>query len=118
MELNKKNYREPVRGYAKIPHCLYDIEVPKKIYAIAVCTFLCRRRNNKSGRCNPSRKDIARHLGISEKQVSRAISVLENSQIIRIRRVKGVSNQYLLQSPNQWDWQRFEEAKRAQANSP
>lgn len=97
-------YRPPVKGFAKVPHAIYDMQLDKKVHAIAVFTFLWRRLNNKTQRCNPSLKDIAGHLDISERQVTRVLRILEKKEIIKIRYKTGYSNHYKLLPVQEWDF--------------
>ncbi len=77
------------------------------IYASGVYMALCRHANKEQS-CFPSRKLMAKELGISERAVFSALKKLEMWQIIKIektnRRTSGTftSNTYLLKDKSVW----------------
>ena len=100
----ERTYKEPVKGYTKIPNCLYDMQLEKKSDAIVVYCFLRRRRNNQTGQCYPSLRDIAEHVGMSERQVTRVLHILESKNMIRVSRLRGHSNHYEIGRYQEWNW--------------
>jgi len=72
------------------------------IYATGVYVSLCRHVN-KSQECWPSIKKISEELNISERQVIRAIRILEFYKIIFKKRIgKKVNNRYCLLNKSEW----------------
>jgi hypothetical protein len=72
------------------------------IYATGVYMSLCRHANNNQ-RCFPSTETMGKELSISERQVYRAISILENFNIIKRERVgKKLNNLYTLVDRSEW----------------
>ncbi len=72
------------------------------IYATGVYMALCRHAN-KEQYCWPSIKKIAEELNISDKQVGRAVKILEKNRIIIKRRSgKKMNNRYVLLDKSEW----------------
>lgn len=64
---------------------------------LVVLVYLWRRRNSKTGQCNPSMQTIARDLGVTRMTVSRAINTLERKRLLsRQSGGTGRSNGYRL----------------------
>jgi len=72
------------------------------IYATGVYVSLCRH-SNKGQFCWPSKKTLATELKISEKQVGRALNILESHKIIIKERLgKKLNNRYTLLDKSEW----------------
>lgn len=81
-----------LNGYAKL--C--------GIYATGVYLSLCRHSNLEQ-KCWPSIRKIAEELAVSEKQVGRAIKILESYKIISKERIgKKATNRYWLLNKSEW----------------
>lgn len=81
-----------LNGYAKL--C--------GIYATGVYLSLCRHSNLEQ-KCWPSIRKIAEELAISEKQVGRAVKILESYKIISKERIgKKATNRYWLLNKSEW----------------
>jgi hypothetical protein len=106
-------YKTRVKGFAKIHHCIYDVQFQKKLFAIAVYAFLCRRLNNATKQCNPGLDDIAKHIDISTRQVSRALVQLERKDVIKVIRKRGSVNHYVINPPSEWDFLHVKQNKKA-----
>lgn len=72
------------------------------VYATVVYISLCRHAD-KEQKCFPSISTIAQEHGISSRQVSRSLNVLEEHNIIRRERVgKKANNRYYLVDISEW----------------
>ncbi len=72
------------------------------VYATGIYLSLCRHAD-KEQRCYPSHKKMAEELDISQRQVGRAIKILERWNIVRkIRTGKKLNNRYLLLDESEW----------------
>jgi len=72
------------------------------IYVAGVYTCLCRHAS-RAQECHPSISLIAQELDISERQVIRAIKILEAHQVIqRTRLGKKLTNRYALLDKSEW----------------
>ena len=72
------------------------------IYSTGVYASLCRHASQYQ-ECYPSMRLIAAELGISEKQVGRALRSLEVHNVIRTKRVgKKLNNRYYLLDKSEW----------------
>jgi len=72
------------------------------IYATGVYFVLCRHANIETQSCFPSVSLISQKLDISERQVKRALSILEHFHIIRVERTSGKVNVYYLLDKREW----------------
>lgn len=72
------------------------------IYATGVYVALCRHADISNQSCFPSISLITRKLGISRRQVIRALQVLEDWNIIRRERTEGRKNRYWLIDTKHW----------------
>lgn len=64
---------------------IYDVFAARiGVYAFAVYMALCKYVN-KQAACNPSYEEVARKLGISRRQVIRAIETLKDYKLIKVR---------------------------------
>ncbi len=74
-------------------------------FAMRVYVHLARRANG-SGKAWPSRESIAEHCGMSEKQVTRCVQVLEDEGLVVVVRGTrpdgGRANTYWLTSTDEW----------------
>lgn len=71
------------------------------IYATGVYNVLCRHVGSDQS-CFPSIQLMADKLGVSSRQVSRAIKMLEGCGIIRVERLKGGHSKYWLIDKSGW----------------
>lgn len=71
-------------------------------YGVAVYSIIKRHENNGKGGCFPSVEMMAHKGGMSKRQVSRAVKVLERYGIVRVGRRRGHGNWYSLTSRDKW----------------
>ena len=81
-----------LNGYAKV--C--------GVYASVVYVALCRHADIYHQTCFPSIPLIARKLGISGRQVMRALQILEDWNVIRKEKTNGKGNRYWLIDKKHW----------------
>jgi len=86
--------------------------------ATGVYNVLCRHASGDQS-CFPSIALIADKLGISPRQVTRAIKILEAHNIIKVERFSGEKNIYWLTNKTEWreakiKWHSYENCRRAE----
>jgi DNA-binding transcriptional ArsR family regulator len=72
------------------------------VYAVSVYNILCSYANIDDQYCYPSIPLIADKLGISGRQVTRALKKLEEYGIIKVKRVLGGRSNYWLLGKDTW----------------
>jgi glutamine synthetase type III len=70
-------------------------------YATSVYLSLCRHAGQDQG-CFPSVRLIGEKMGISKRQVIRALEILEYYKIIKVSRFVGEHNAYVLMDKSCW----------------